>query len=155
MTNIVAFQEKESFESAPPRKVSLPRGNRRSLPDDESSQDPKMEPLPFSTTNIRHEIDEEDISKSNKTIFAWCFLRLLGFRDQTSPMLSGWLMQMRNRIAEIEVRKTFETFLPPMSTTVTPHETIYRLLLFLQHLSVEVNMPYVNVTMDVGAAMTA
>ena len=90
-----------------------------------------------------------------KSLLVWSILRLLASRDQTLPMFSGWLMQMRNKVTDKVVQRTFETFLPPMTTSITDYGTIYRLLVYLQSLCTEVNMPYVNVTMDVRAAMNA
>ena len=54
-----------------------------------------------------------------------------------------------------EIKKTVETFLPPITSKVTEFSTIQKYLSYLQNLSESVNMPYVNVTLDVGAATNA
>ncbi len=47
------------------------------------------------------------------------------------------------------------TYLPLINGKVTNFNTISHYLCYLQQLASEVNMPYVNVTLDVGAAMNA
>ena len=51
--------------------------------------------------------------------------------------------------------KTIETYLPPLTTKVTDPVTIYRYMQHLQQLAVETNMEYVNITLDIGAAISA
>ena len=50
-----------------------------------------------------------------------------------------------------KVIKTVETYLPPINAEVTDFQTIYTYLRYLQNLASVANMPYVNVTLDVGA----
>ena len=45
--------------------------------------------------------------------------------------------------------------MPPINSKVTEFETIVQYMEYLQSLSDQVNMPYVNITLDVGAAMNA
>ena len=45
------------------------------------------------------------------------------------------------------------TYLPPINAQVTDFATIFRYLSYLQKLAKETNMPFVKVTLDVGAAM--
>ena len=61
---------------------------------------------------------------------------------------------MRQRHTSI-IYKTVETYLPPMSTSINDYGTIFNLLIHPQGLAADVNMPYINLTMDVGAAMNA
>ena len=84
--------------------------------------------------------------------------RLKNEFDQIYPKLSGFLLQLRIHQFEAEkitFDKTLETYLPPLTTKVTDPNTIYSYLLFLQSLAEKSNMPYVNITLDVGAAMNA
>jgi hypothetical protein len=57
--------------------------------------------------------------------------------------------------APLTIEKTTETYLPPVNAKVTEFSTIQRYMLYLQSLATEVKMPYVNITLDVGAAMNA
>ena len=52
-------------------------------------------------------------------------------------------------------KKTVETYLPPITTKVTDFKTIYQNMKHLQQLANDVNMSYVNITVDVGAAINA
>ena len=47
------------------------------------------------------------------------------------------------------------TYLPPINSEVTEFDTIHRYFEYLQQLAAEANMPYLNTTLDVGAAMSA
>ncbi|CAB3980566.1 Hypothetical predicted protein [Paramuricea clavata] len=64
---------------------------------------------------------------------------------------------MQNRIAgeNKTVNKTLTTYFPPINAKVTEFSTINQYLTYMQKLSNEVNMPYVNVCLDLGAAMNA
>ena len=61
---------------------------------------------------------------------------------------------MRHRKSE-QLTKTVLSYLPPINSKVTEFKTIVRYLEYLQMLSSEPNMKYVNVTLDVGAAINA
>ena len=52
-----------------------------------------------------------------------------------------------------DVKKTVETYLPPINSKVTDLKMIYKYLKYLQGLAADVNMPFVNVTLDAGAAI--
>ena len=53
------------------------------------------------------------------------------------------------------VSKTVETYLPPLATKVTDPQKIYSYLKYFQGVAKEMNIPYVNVSLDVGAAINA
>ena len=53
------------------------------------------------------------------------------------------------------LKKTSEIFLPPITTKVTEFATIQKYLTYLQSMAASVNMSYVNVTLDVDAAINA
>ena len=82
-------------------------------------------------------------------------IRYQNSASQVVPSLSGWLLQLRIRDENIEVQKTIEMYLPPLPNKVTEADTIYSYMSYLQGLAKDVNMPYVNITLDVGAAMNA
>ena len=62
---------------------------------------------------------------------------------------------MRQNNKGLQYLKTVENHLPPLPTKVTDSNTIYSYISYLQGLTKNVNMPYVNITLDVGAAMSA
>ena len=64
----------------------------------------------------------------------------------------GWDLKHRSHN---ELKKTVITYLPPIDSKVTDFSTIfaYYLLAYLQKLAADVNMPYVNIIPDVGAAV--
>ena len=66
----------------------------------------------------------------------------------------GWLLSQRAENSET-LTKTSEAFLPPITTKVTEFATIQKYLTYLQTIAASVSMPYVNVTLDVGAAINA
>ena len=67
-------------------------------------------------------------------------------------LILGWLLKHRK---VQKLRKTVETYLPPITTKVTDFSTILNYMVHLQNLSECVNMPYVNITLDIGAAINA
>ena len=52
-------------------------------------------------------------------------------------------------------RKTTGCYLPPITTKVTDSKAIHQYIEYCQLLSSEVNMPYTNTILDVGAAINA
>ena len=84
--------------------------------------------------------------------FLWLWLRMTNKFDQMVPSFPGWSLKYRN--AE-NLTKTILTYLPPITTKVTYVSTIMTYLDYLKTISDETNMPYVNVTLDVGAAINA
>ena len=71
------------------------------------------------------------------------------------PLFKGWKLQVRSAKLTSPVKKTVETYLPPINAKVTDYITIQKYMHFLRNLSADVNMPHVNITLDVGAAMNA
>lgn len=62
-------------------------------------------------------------------------------------------MQHRKTLGSLS--KTVITYLPPINAKVNEFRTIYRYLEYLQSLSLQTNMRYVNVTLEVDAAINA
>ena len=54
-----------------------------------------------------------------------------------------------------KVSKTQEVYLPPLPTKVTDAQTIFSYMKYFQVLAKEMNMPYINITLNVGAAINA
>ena len=53
------------------------------------------------------------------------------------------------------LKKTVVTYLPPINASVNAFSTVFQFLIYMQSLCQEASMPYVNVTLDLGAAMNA
>ena len=86
----------------------------------------------------------------------WVIFRHHNAKNQMIPNFSGWLLQQRQ--AEIPIsslKQTTETYLPPIVSKVTEFKTIETYFEYLQMLSKQCNMPYTNITLDVGAAINA
>ena len=86
--------------------------------------------------------------------FLWLFLRYRNWFSQIIPTFLGWLLTLRLKEG-VPVIKTVETYLPPLPTKVTDYETIYNYMVYLKGCASDMNTPYVNITLDVGAAMNA
>ena len=69
-----------------------------------------------------------------------------------SVLFLGWLIG-RRKVEEL--RKTELTYLPSIDIKVTDLKTVITYLEHLQALANSVNMKYVNVTLDCGAAINA
>ena len=87
-----------------------------------------------------------------KAYLFWMIIRLINCNDQNVPSFNGWQLNNRKR-KNPHIEKTVVTYLPPIPTKVTDFQTIYRYLTYLQDISATTNMPYVNITLDIGAAM--
>ena len=84
----------------------------------------------------------------------WSYLRKQNGFDQIVPVFKGWMLQIRS-LDQHNITKTVETYLPPLASNVTDFGTIQQYLSYFQKLAKDVGMPYVNVVLDVGAAMNA
>ena len=86
----------------------------------------------------------------------WVFFRYCNKSDQVHPNFFGWKMNLRNKqMSPDSLKKTVVKYLPPINAKVTDYNTIDSYLVRMQKLADEANMPYVNLTLDVGAAMPA
>ena len=83
----------------------------------------------------------------------WSYLRKQNGFDQIVPVFKGWMLQ--TSLEQHNITKTVETYLPPIASKVTDFEIIQQYLSYFQKLAKDVGMPYVNVVLDVGAAMNA
>ena len=68
--------------------------------------------------------------------------------DQKYPKFSGWIILLMQATVSAAMK-------PPLNSPVTEFATIFEYLTYMQSLAKNVNMPYVNVFLDVGAAMNA
>ena len=67
-----------------------------------------------------------------------------------------WLLQNRQKeTPTYQLQKSVETYLCPIPSKVAEFTTVETYLEYLEKLSMSCNMPFVNITLDVGAAMNA
>ena len=154
-THLMAFQDSSqgiyvkgntpSIERKRNRKIFLEDLNINSFSVDRKKNPPKIFP--------QSQIETYD-SGFNKKFFFWIFLRKQMSSNQTIPIFKGWNRQLKMK-KEVHLKKTVETFLPPINSKVTEFRTIKKYMQYLQELANQMNMPYVNVSLDVGAAMNA
>ena len=159
MTTIMAFQE-ESIGAVPDKRtVSVPKTKSRTVAVEFEKHNitfcAKQEP------NIIFEAVATDLDSVfdflNKYC-TWIYLRYTNRSEQIHPNLSGMLLRLRQKeyaSQSLKISKTVETYLPPLPTKVTDPQTIYSYFKYFQSLADEMNMPYVNITLDVGAAINA
>ena len=83
---------------------------------------------------------------SENLFLTWMILRKLNFKDQTISSYFAWKMKLRSIAVTGTIKKTLMTYLPPINSKVTDFNTINQYLMY---------MPYVNVSLDVGAVINA
>ena len=90
-----------------------------------------------------------------KNLYAmWIYIPKQNNFNQIYPVLKGWLLSQRAETSET-LKKTSETFLTLITTKVIEFASIKKYLTCLQSMTASVNMPYINVTLDVGVAINA
>lgn len=160
ITSMMAFQENnvKNNETLKSPSVSVIRKKSRKLTTEIDTPgncviDVKKSPpqLDFTPDQINTETDD---LKFNYLYMLWLYIRKQNSYDELVSTLSVFLTELRysNRKS---VNKTVETYLPPINHKVTDHNTITKYLDYLTGLSQCANMPYVNITLDVGAAINA
>jgi hypothetical protein len=158
-THMIAFQEESQFTmKRSTSKVKFERTGKRSIEQsnmegEEMQVYPKKEPTSFVNYSADEIVKSQRLSAER--FLTWMILRLINFGDQNVTSYFAW--EMQNRIAgeNNTVQKTLTTYLPPINAKVTEFSTINQYLTYMQKLANEVNMPYVNVCLDLGAAMNA
>ena len=108
---------------------------------------PKVEP-PCILSNVM--VDTKGPSLHVARYYFWTWLRAYSTFDQTVPSITVWLLQLCNKES---IAKTLTTYLPPLDYRVTEFKTIVTYMKYLQILPVDVGIPYVNITLDCGAAL--
>ena len=84
----------------------------------------------------------------------WSYLQKQNGFDQIVPGFKSWMLQIRS-LDQPNTTKTVETCLPPIASKVTDFETMQQYLSYFQKLANDVGTLYVNVVLDVEAAMNA
>ena len=109
--------------------------------------DTKKEPDPMSKSSKRLEINTSWLlSKFVTWVVLWKFNDFDKMWDTDNKTKS---MEFGN------VKKTLETYLPPIDSKITDFKTICKYLKYLQGLAADANMPFANAALDVGAAINA
>ena len=130
------FSKKPQVKTEPTHKVN-PNG-----------EPPKFNKDTSFGTHFNEPIDE--------TFLLWVIFRNRNAKDQMVPNFSGWLLKQRkNDIPTSSLRQTSETYLPPIVSKVSEFKTIESYFEYLETLSKQCNMPYTNITLDVGATINA
>ena len=65
------------------------------------------------------------------------------------------LFQLRDTVNEETPTQVVETLLPSINAKVNGFSTIQRYMIYLKRLANSVEMPYVNITLDVGSTINA
>ena len=147
-THIVAFQESTSGAVERQDRILLQKSRKRSIePIFQEEQNiianPKKEP-PLIDVVVAAE--EEEICQSfNVRSCIWRLVRHLCENDQNYPKFSGWIILLMQAAASAAIKQTVTTYLSPLNSPVTEFATIFKYL----SLAKSVNMPYVNVFLDV------
>ena len=84
--------------------------------------------------------------------FLWTVVRLLSSNDQAVPTFSGWSISQADGES---LTKTVLTYLPPLPRPITEGNTIYKIFEIIQKRAIKMNIPYANITFDLGAAVNA
>ena len=80
--------------------------------------------------------------------------RQLSSSDQIVPSMSGWSAKIQEIFGDT-FQKTVLTYLPPIDSPITEFSTMAKVFDVIQEQARKKNMPYANITLDVGAAMNA
>ena len=169
-THIVEFKEKLDGPHAhqlqsDPSKMSVNRTKRRSLQNIDAA-------LPSLSINKNKEpsIVSQGMSEEQKPIVQeekdkfynihqlWYCLRFLASKDQMLPTFSGWCVSKDInyiRVKNEQVKKTTMIYLPPVNSPTKEFSTIKKGFEILIQRAKRVNIPYINVTLDVEGALKA
>lgn len=155
-THMVAFQYPNENAEIRSINLSVPRKKSRQL----FIEDINVQTIPVNkkkepptTFAITAEITPREVN-FNSAYLMWIYLRKIYSMNQTIPTFKGFKLQHRKTKLQ-PFYKTIETYLTPLNSKVTEYQTIQRYMQYLQSLAEQVNMPLVNITLDVGAAINA
>ena len=160
-THMMAFQE--TTDQSPLNNtncgIKIPPSKRRRVAEVHEKEhervlliDPNHEPPKFADI-IQPNFD---LIRFSSYYFLWLCFRKWNSYDQTISTFSGWYSQViKKRSPNNKLAKTVETYLPPINSKITDFASIRKYMDYLKSLAASVNMPYVNITLDVGAAVNA
>ena len=116
------------------------------------SSNPEPPKFPKENSNFGTNFEKSH----NESFVQWLLFRYHNAKDQVVPNFSGWLLQQRQKQIPISnLKQTVETHLPPIVSKVNEFRTVETYFEYLEKLLKKCNMPYTNITLDVGAAMNA
>ena len=153
-THLMAFQEKTDQATFVENNTPVERRKSRKIFIDEVPRltiDSNTEPPKINGT-FEFEVTNNEF---NLVYFLWAYLRNAFSYHQQLLSFKGFTLKLRDAANENPPIKTVETFLPPINAKVNDFSTIQRYMIYLQRLAESVNMAYVNITLDVGAAINA
>jgi len=156
-TPLVAYQEKDSHcridEKSCQKEIPNKKSRRLFIEDvNISARHVNKTPQPENISKPVPSSSEASLMSKYKFLL-WLYNRKFNSSNQNVPTFKGWSMTLRTN--KVPCVKTVETYLPPITSKVTEFSTIQKYLSYLKDLSKNVNMPYVNITLDVGAAVNA
>ena len=157
-THLVAFQEKDEYTILRNENISITRSKKRTIQapakmPSNNRVNSKSAPTLFNNLYDDNVKDANEHRQMVVKIFLWLYLRKENSFDQVIPNLSGWLLKHRN---DDNLSKTILTYLPPMiNSKVNEFDTIITYIDYLKMLGEQVNMPYINISLNVGAAINA
>ncbi|KAG1711251.1 hypothetical protein GQR58_002553 [Nymphon striatum] len=155
-THLMAFQE-QAHHAKQDIYIPVQRSKKRKL---NALEDDEHVAFTIDTaTEPPRQASSQDFSYDNTPFqqlqFIWLYLRKCNHYDQAVPNFTGWRQFGRKFVEQEGIKKTVETYLPPISSKVTEFSTIAKYMTYLQSLAASSNMSYVNITLDVGAAMNS
>ena len=160
----VEFSEQANETVTDPLILSVPRSKRRSLPEASNLVLPEVrinklnEPVIVSTSLSESDRNnlQEKVDSFERFYMVWVILRLLNSADPELPMLSSWSIRVQKKIQNYNnLQKTKLTYLPPINAPITDFATMAKVFETVQERAKRKNTLYANITLDVGAAMTA
>ena len=157
-THFVKFQEKAVGSEYRSHVKTVSRtitrlSTDRQMANEKICIDKNKEPEKFAGGN--YQVLSEDASGNfDLRYLLWNILRHISSGNQKVPSFPGWQVLVRE-IANVATEKTVMTYLLPINAPVNKFSTIFWFLTYMQKLCKEVNMLYVNITLDLGAAMPA
>ena len=154
-THLVAYQEQSSNSERRKVIIDIPRKKGRKLLYDDVNIDFKLADKnvePQRNMTVASITFDEILKEFNKLFLLWLYTRKTNNINQIVPIFKGWALKTR---PSTEIKQTVEVYLPPITSKVNDFKTIQKYLTYFQKLSRACNMPYVNITVDVGAAINA
>ena len=153
----IAFQEVSSQAVNREENISIPMSKRRSISLVDKPKatgmkvNPKTNPPKFDE-EMCEEINNNADEVATKLLTIWKTVRNLSANDQIHPRFVGWIISL---FQKAESHATKMTYLPPVQAPITEYETIVQVFLTSRKLSMQSNMRYMHITLDVGAAIKA
>ena len=88
----------------------------------------------------------------------WYYLRFLASKGQMVPTFSGWCVSKDInylRVKNEQVEKTTMIYLPPVNSPIMEFSTIKKVFEILIERAKRANIPYINMTLNVGGPLKA